>query len=150
MAEEDCSKTSYTASALDARLATPDLISPPITKTPPTVERQAAPAMAAQARNRSSTPVDPAELAERLQSHEEGSGRQREHTPGASPSRKRQRRVYGDRSVASHIMRDLHRGKPGVSNTDSLQLHPESVWPRSTCRLQLDARRRLSSNTGEN
>ena len=42
-------------------------------------------------------PVDPTALSKALKDMEDA-GRSRERTPGASPSRKRQR-VYGDRSV---------------------------------------------------
>lgn len=83
------------------RFETPELISPPISKTPPTVERQAPPNDAGPDFARSSTPVDAAELSKKLQHHEDSSGRQREHTPGASPSRKRPRTFYGgDRYVS--------------------------------------------------
>lgn len=90
-----------TSTKATERIETPELISPPTTRTPPTVERErkAEPAVGGQATNRSSTPVDAAELSRKLQHHEEETGRQREHTPGASPSRKRPRRIYGDRSV---------------------------------------------------
>lgn len=44
-----------------------------------------------------SEPVDPTALSKALKDMEDA-GRVRERTPGASPSRKRQR-VYGDRSV---------------------------------------------------
>lgn len=46
-----------------------------------------------------SEPVDPTALTKALKDMEDA-GRVRERTPGASPSRKRQR-VYGDRSVKS-------------------------------------------------
>ena len=44
-----------------------------------------------------SEPIDPAALSKALKDMEDA-GKVRERTPGASPSRKRQR-VYGDRSV---------------------------------------------------
>ena len=43
--------------------------------------------------------IDAAELSEALLAVEDSRQRSREHTPGASPSRKRQRRIYGDRWV---------------------------------------------------
>jgi len=82
---------------------TPNLVSPPETKTPPT-------GMSNTALNKhnqlnggrtngteraGSEPIDPAALSKALKDMDD-TGRVRERTPGASPSRKRQR-VYGDR-----------------------------------------------------
>ena len=80
------------------RWATPGLPSPPITKTPPTAERPSSFDVAPQAAGteRASTPLDAQALSAALKGVETGSTRQREVTPGASPTRKRQR-VYGDR-----------------------------------------------------
>ena len=81
---------------------TPKLMSPPGTRTPPTVPEK----RIGSARNISddvlgchvSEPVDPLSLSKALQL--EAAGRHREHTPGDSPKRKRQR-VYGDRYASS-------------------------------------------------
>lgn len=77
----------------EERTRTPILISPPITKTPPT--ENALRNGDTKRQDRSSEPVEPQALSKALYDLEHGP-RQREHTPGASPSRKRQR-VYGDR-----------------------------------------------------
>lgn len=45
--------------------------------------------------------IDPEELNDALQGLEDTRQRSREHTPGTSPSRKRQRRIYGDRCVVN-------------------------------------------------
>lgn len=73
------------------RYETPSLISPPRTRTPPTIEREPAEPRETLRANGEGF-VDSDELAKAL----ENESRRREHTPGASPSRKRQR-VYGDR-----------------------------------------------------
>jgi cell division cycle 20-like protein 1, cofactor of APC complex len=72
---------------------TPPLISPPDSKTPPTAthKRHLDP-------SRGSEPVDAAQLSKALEQFREA-GQERERTPGASPSRKRQR-IYGDRWVS--------------------------------------------------
>lgn len=75
---------------------TPTLISPPDSKTPPTVmNKRRQDALGNAGREDSSEPVDPLALTRALERVEQG-GRQRELTPGGSPSRKRQR-TYGDR-----------------------------------------------------
>lgn len=89
---------------------TPTLISPPDSKTPPTVSapRQhdaITVANANAARATSSEPVDPQALSRALERYESTS-RHREHTPGASPSRKRQR-IYGDRFIPNRSGQDL-------------------------------------------
>lgn len=61
-----------------------------------------------------SEPVDPEALARALKDYDEA-GRRRERTPGASPSRKRQR-VYGDRYVL----------KP-MDTISSLLVHPPNI-----------------------
>lgn len=75
---------------------TPTLISPPDSKTPPTISnKRHSDALGNAGRDGSSEPVDPHALSKALEKFEQA-GRQREHTPGGSPSRKRQR-MYGDR-----------------------------------------------------
>jgi cell division cycle 20-like protein 1 (cofactor of APC complex) len=69
---------------------TPQLLSPPDTKTPPTEAHKRH--HDAVARDRGSEPVDPSALSRALTKFE----RQHDRTPGLSPSRKRQR-VMGDR-----------------------------------------------------
>jgi len=77
---------------------TPTLISPPESKTPPTAShKRHHSANATAGKSKESEPIDPSALSKALEQFEQA-GRQREHTPGASPSRKRQR-IYGDRSV---------------------------------------------------
>ena len=75
-----------------ADLHTPTLISPPDTRTPPTATHQRNQPSDAGARHseRGSGAIDPDVLSIALKNFEDN-GRQREHTPGGSPSRKRQR-----------------------------------------------------------
>ncbi len=77
-----------------------DLVSSPDTKTPPTAmaKRNHSNAQGVNGMARAgSEPIDPGALTKALKDMEDA-GRSRERTPGASPSRKRQR-VYGDRLV---------------------------------------------------
>jgi cell division cycle 20-like protein 1 (cofactor of APC complex) len=70
-------------------VATPALISPPESKTPPTASHK---------RNQllgTSEPIDASALSKALE-HFEQAGKTRERTPTTSPSRKRPR-IYGDR-----------------------------------------------------
>lgn len=81
---------------IDDGLATPTLISPPESKTPPTATHQRNQhAFTSLAHDRTSEPVDPSALSRALEQFEQA-GRVRERTPTASPSRKRPR-IYGDR-----------------------------------------------------
>lgn len=92
--------TSSVTSKIAENLHTPTLVSPPDTKTPPTAmgRRDHLSAQGANGTERAgSEPIDPTALTKALKDMEDA-GRIRERTPGASPSRKRQR-VYGDRSV---------------------------------------------------
>jgi cell division cycle 20-like protein 1 (cofactor of APC complex) len=77
-----------------------NMASPPGSKTPPSHPLKKTLFFPDTATNRSqsrpgSEPVDPEALARALKEYDEA-GLRRERTPGASPSRKRQR-VYGDR-----------------------------------------------------
>lgn len=77
----------------------PTLVSPPGTKTPPSgVDKRThiASKIMNGSKRAGSEPVDPSALSKALRDFERAGSR--EPTPGASPSRKRQR-VYGDRSV---------------------------------------------------
>lgn len=74
---------------------TPTLVSPDI-ETPPAATKRNTLSVNGVERA-GSEPVDPTALSKALKDMEDA-GRVRERTPGASPSRKRQR-VYGDRSV---------------------------------------------------
>ncbi len=77
-------------------LATPTLISPPESKTPPTaVHKRSQSAFDLGVHDRNSEPVDASALSKALEQFEQA-GRVRERTPTASPSRKRPR-IYGDR-----------------------------------------------------
>lgn len=83
---------------------TPNLISPPGTKTPPTDPSKRAHShnnVANDAARDGSTPVDADALNKALHQFEDAV-RTRERTPGESPKRKRQR-VYGDRCVDSAV-----------------------------------------------
>lgn len=76
------------------------LVSPPGSRTPPSKPTKNTLSFPDTSGNHShlsnlSEAVDPAALASALRDYDEA-GRRRERTPGASPSRKRQR-VYGDR-----------------------------------------------------
>jgi cell division cycle 20-like protein 1 (cofactor of APC complex) len=76
--------------------ATPTLISPPESKTPPTAaHKRNQNAFPTSTHDKSSEPIDAAALSKAL-GHIEQAGRVRERTPTASPSRKRPR-IYGDR-----------------------------------------------------
>ena len=87
--------------------STPALISPPITKTPPTdgARREN---LLRRDMQRNSEPVDPQGLSKALHDLDRG-GREREHTPGSSPSRKRPR-IYGDRFIPNREGRDYSSG----------------------------------------
>ncbi|CAD0113071.1 unnamed protein product [Aureobasidium uvarum] len=98
---------------------TPKLPSPPGTKTPPTVSHTRANVNndidndnianqknATSTSRKTSEAVDPDALSKALQQFEEA-GRNREHTPGESPKRKRQR-VYTDRFIPNRAGQDLH------------------------------------------
>lgn len=91
--------TSSTITTAVENLQTPTLVSPH-SNTPPTATAKLGqlkdPALNA-AERAGSEPLDPNVLSKRLKGMEDA-GRIRERTPGASPSRKRQR-IYGDRSV---------------------------------------------------
>ncbi|KAK4995709.1 substrate-specific activator of APC-dependent proteolysis [Elasticomyces elasticus] len=87
-----------------AHVHTPAPLSPPGTKTPPTAmsKRPLSNGSAPNSKTRErsvSEQVDANALSKALH-HIEEAGRQRENTPGASPSRKRQR-IYGDRFIPS-------------------------------------------------
>jgi cell division cycle 20-like protein 1 (cofactor of APC complex) len=80
----------------DDGIATPTLISPPESKTPPTAtHKRNKSAFGTSAHDRNSEPVDSSVLSKALEQLEQA-GRVRERTPTASPSRKRPR-IYGDR-----------------------------------------------------
>ncbi|KAL1306436.1 hypothetical protein AAFC00_005135 [Neodothiora populina] len=87
---------------------TPKLISPPGTKTPSTVSDKRNATTKATAKkvdkDEASEAVDATALSKALQLEQEG--RNREHTPGESPKRKRQR-VYGDRFIPNRSGQDL-------------------------------------------
>lgn len=87
--------------------STPAIISPPISKTPPTDGARSDSTMRRDLQ-RNSEPVDPQGLSRALNSLDKG-GREREHTPGASPSRKRPK-IYGDRFIPTREGRDYSSG----------------------------------------
>lgn len=87
--------------------STPVMISPPISKTPPT-DGTRSEGLRRKDIHRNSEPVDAQGLSRALNNLERG-GREREHTPGSSPSRKRPR-VYGDRFIPNREGRDYSSG----------------------------------------
>ncbi|KAK5130637.1 substrate-specific activator of APC-dependent proteolysis, partial [Cryomyces antarcticus] len=100
-------------SVASSEVHTPTLISPPGTKTPPTAtskrplltDKSNGSGNGSRGDDRGSEPVDPDQLNKALERFEQA-GRQREHTPGSSPSRKRQR-IYGDRFIPNRSGQDL-------------------------------------------
>lgn len=80
-------------------IGTPPIISPPPSKTPPLAasKRNILNGQMAGHERAVSESLDPVVLSKALKDFEDG-GRQRERTPGGSPSRKKQK-VYGDRFV---------------------------------------------------
>lgn len=87
---------------------TPTLASPPDSRTPPTATslRGHLNGRAMSGAHRAgSEPIDARALSKALKDFEDGPG-PREGTPGASPSRKRQR-VYGDRFIPNREGQDL-------------------------------------------
>ncbi|KAG9238165.1 WD40-repeat-containing domain protein [Amylocarpus encephaloides] len=96
-------------------LNTPPVASPPRTSTPPPATQRRRSDKRAHEGNRgrgerNGTPaadvIDPNALSKALLKEFEDAGRQRETTPGGSPSRKRQR-VYGDRFIPNREGQDL-------------------------------------------
>lgn len=79
----------------DAGIATPTLISPPESKTPPTATHKRNQSVGTATHDRNSEPVDGSILSKALEQLEHA-GRVRERTPTTSPSRKRPR-IWGDR-----------------------------------------------------
>ncbi|KAJ8611505.1 hypothetical protein MRB53_037912 [Persea americana] len=73
----------------------PRPISPPMSRSPPVDEEQDQEWRTAVGSRSGSEAVDPDELSRALEDVEHG-GRQREHTPGLSPTRKRRKMQYGD------------------------------------------------------
>ncbi|KAI9817821.1 MAG: substrate-specific activator of APC-dependent proteolysis [Pycnora praestabilis] len=88
-------------------LQTPPLVSPPGTKTPPAAIGKPSNinGHATNAQSTGSAAIDADQLSKALMDFEEA-GKQRERTPGGSPSRKRQR-VYGDRFIPNREGQDL-------------------------------------------
>ncbi|KAH7127094.1 WD40-repeat-containing domain protein [Dendryphion nanum] len=88
------------------QIATPTLLSPPESKTPPTATHKRNQIdFALNPRDRNSEPIDPTALSRALE-HIDQAGKVRERTPTASPSRKRQR-IYGDRFIPNRSGQDL-------------------------------------------
>lgn len=95
MARDDPGDTAAATAPNEDDTATPTLISPPESKTPPTASHKRNQSFASKKLSRNSEPIDAAALSKAL-GHIEQAGRVRERTPTASPSRKRPR-IYGDR-----------------------------------------------------
>jgi cell division cycle 20-like protein 1 (cofactor of APC complex) len=96
MARDDSGEAATINAHIEDDLATPTLISPPESKTPPTAtHKRNQNAFPTNTHDKNSEPIDAAALSKAL-GHIEQAGRVRERTPTASPSRKRPR-IYGDR-----------------------------------------------------
>ncbi|KAL3463096.1 WD40-repeat-containing domain protein [Aspergillus heterothallicus] len=96
--------------AKGARSTAAHIVSPPGSRTPPSMPAKTTlffpNSMAGRQSNRiPSEPIDPNALTRALKEYEDA-GRSRERTPGTSPSRKRQR-VYGDRFIPNREGQDL-------------------------------------------
>ncbi|KAL4926975.1 WD40 repeat domain-containing protein [Aspergillus undulatus] len=96
--------------ARGARPAATHIVSPPGSRTPPSMPSKTTlffpePTGSQHARRHTSGPIDPNALTKALKEYDDA-GRARERTPGASPSRKRQR-VYGDRFIPNRDSQDL-------------------------------------------
>ncbi|KAG8526877.1 uncharacterized protein KY384_008306 [Bacidia gigantensis] len=93
---------------VEGSLHTPSLVSPPDSRTPPTVtgKRTMDSGQAKRPERSDSEPVDPNALSRALE-NVGNPGQSRERTPISSPSRKRQR-VYGDRFIPNRSGQDLH------------------------------------------
>ncbi|KAI9657575.1 MAG: substrate-specific activator of APC-dependent proteolysis [Trizodia sp. TS-e1964] len=94
--------------AMDPR--TPTIISPPGDRTPPLQtttmgKRNHIDGLSSGSRDKALDYIDPDALSKALKEFEQA-GRDRERTPGGSPSRKRQR-VYGDRFIPNREGQDL-------------------------------------------
>ena len=96
MAPDDAAAALEPRAYIETGVATPTLISPPESKTPPTAaHKRNQTVFASNAHQGTSEPLDVAALSKRLEQFEQA-GRVRDRTPTASPSRKRPR-IYGDR-----------------------------------------------------
>ncbi|KAF2756322.1 cell cycle regulatory protein [Pseudovirgaria hyperparasitica] len=97
-----------TSQSYAKEIRTPPLLSPPESKTPPTAHhKRHSDGPDLRANDRSSIPVDPSALSRALEVMKK-TGRERERTPEASPSRKRQRTYAGDRFIPNRSGQDLH------------------------------------------
>jgi len=95
---DELPSTSVGSGADVAQSRTPPLLSPPDSEIPPTsTHKRHHEQQETGGRRINSEAVDPNALSKALERFE--SGRQRESTPGPSPSRKRQRMMYADRCV---------------------------------------------------
>lgn len=146
-----------TENALDQatlnRDQTPTLLSPPRSKTPPTItgkrsHSHVASGAAAANRAGSSEPVSANALNKALQ-HIDGTGRRRDSTPTASPSRKRQRVYTGDtRFIPNRSGQDLQASYSLLDDEGSPASPSRAHKKVSSNELQLqkrDANRTYSS-----
>jgi cell division cycle 20-like protein 1 (cofactor of APC complex) len=129
MAREEIETGAHVAAHAEEGIATPALISPPESKTPPTESHKRNQSVfGTSAHDRNAEGVDHSHLTKALEQLEQA-GRVRERTPTASPSRKRPR-IYGDRLVhnGAHLMANMQ--------LTNLQVHPEPLGPRPPSQLQ--------------
>ncbi|KAI9370722.1 WD40-repeat-containing domain protein [Aspergillus egyptiacus] len=106
----DSSSSTSRRGAGGARPTAAHIVSPPGSRTPPSMPAKSTiffpDTMGGRQSNRNtSEPIDPNALTKALREFEDA-GRARERTPGTSPSRKRQR-VYGDRFIPNREGQDL-------------------------------------------
>ena len=94
---------SITTRTMEEEKHTPALASPPDSRTPPTAAGRRSKVNGTE--RAGSEPINASALSKALREFED-SGSARERTPGASPSRKRQR-VYGDRFIPNREGQDL-------------------------------------------
>lgn len=112
----------------DDGAATPALISPPESKTPPTASHKRNKSI-----SRNSEPVDASALSKALKDFEKA-GKARERTPIPSPSRKRPR-IQGDRSVG--VLRTRCYSQLTPSPDSFLTAQAKIYKPASTCFMMM-------------
>ncbi|KAF2221420.1 WD40-repeat-containing domain protein [Elsinoe ampelina] len=124
---------------------TPPLISPPISKTPPTDPAKRQRTQENQdARERGSTPLDVEAVNAKLKQSDD-MRLQRETTPGESPKRKRARVVYNDRFVPNRSGQDM-RASYNLMNDEGSPATPSSRSHKRPPPSELDTQRKEEAN----